>query len=118
MVIHDLMMFVGLFFLWTLCIYFMHRIAHIQSKFNPFYQIHLSHHKINYLKKSNRKFQWYYFLFYFGSLYATLDVIFILTFPAFLMYWISPQYGLYIVGFHYLYEVFLSEGTLDHNPKI
>lgn len=108
----------GLFLLWTFLVYLMHRLAHIRHKHNLFHAIHLSHHKIDYLNANNRKFKWYYFFFYFGSLNATLDVLIMLTLPAFIVYFIYPPLGIYILIFHYLYEVLLSEGALDHNPAI
>jgi len=106
-----------LFLLWTLCIYFMHRIAHIKHRLNFLHTIHLNHHRINYWKEGYR-FRWYYLFFYFGSIYASLDVFFMLTVPALFVFLIYPKVGIYILLFHYFYEVFLSEGILDHNPKI
>jgi sterol desaturase/sphingolipid hydroxylase (fatty acid hydroxylase superfamily) len=70
------------------------------------------------MNSNNRKFKWYYLFFYFGSIYATLDVLFMLTLPALIVYFIYPPLGIYILVLHYLYEVFLSEGALDHNPAI
>jgi sterol desaturase/sphingolipid hydroxylase (fatty acid hydroxylase superfamily) len=112
------MIIIGLFLLWTLLIYFMHRLAHYRHRFNPLYSIHLSHHKINYLEDENRKFKWYYLLFYFGGVLETMDVLLMLTMPAFMVYFVYPPMGIYLLLFHYLYESFLSEGVLDHNPKI
>lgn len=117
-IIINIFIFIGLFLLWTLLVYFMHRLAHIRSKNNPLYYVHLAHHKINYFKEDNRKFKWYYLFFYFGGILETLDVIVMLTVPALSVYLLFPSYGIYILLFHYLYEVFLSEGYLDHNPKI
>ncbi len=109
---------IGLFLLWTLFIYCLHRLAHYRNKFNLLYKIHLYHHKVDYYNEANRKFHWYYLFFYFGGIRETLDVIFMLTLPAVFIYLLFPQYGIYILAFHYLYEVFLSEGALDHNPRI
>jgi sterol desaturase/sphingolipid hydroxylase (fatty acid hydroxylase superfamily) len=114
----DIIISFGLFFLWTLLVYSMHRAAHIKNQYNLLRKIHLSHHKINYLERDNRRFKWYYMLFYFGSIYASLDVILMLTLPAFVVYFLYPRLGIYIIAFHYVYEVFLSEGALDHNPNI
>jgi sterol desaturase/sphingolipid hydroxylase (fatty acid hydroxylase superfamily) len=107
-----------LFFLWTLIIYILHRLAHIKHKFNFLYWVHISHHKVNYFKPENRKFKWHYLFFYFGGILETLDVLLILTLPALLIYLIDPKHGLYILFIHYFYEVFLSEGLLDHNPRV
>ncbi len=107
----------GLFLLWTLIAYFMHRIAHFRHRLNPLYYIHLAHHKINYLTE-DRKFKWYYLLFYFGSIRETLDILLILTLPAIFLFALFPRLGIYLLAYHYLYEAFLSEGLLDHNPRI
>ena len=114
----DYLLFISLFLLWTLLIYLMHRLAHVKSKFNFLYKLHVAHHKVNYWNEANRTFKWYYIFFYFGSWQATFDVFFILTLPAICISLLFPQPGIYLLVFHYLYEVFLSEGTLDHNPSI
>jgi len=114
----EIFKFISLFLLWTLMVYWMHRLARIKSQYNFLYKLHLAHHKINYQKEANLKFRWYYLFFYFGSIRASLDVFFMLTIPAFLIYLIDSRVGIFILIFHYLYEVFLSEGLLDHNPKI
>ena len=117
-IIEDVLLFFILFLFWTLCIYLIHRISHIKSSRNVLYKIHLQHHRIDYAKKSNRKFKWYYLFFYFGDIYSTLDVLIMLTLPAVIIYMVFPRIGIYILLLHYIYEVFFSEGLLDHNPKI
>lgn len=118
MIFFKVLAILGLFLLWTFLVYWMHRAAHVRSKYNFLYKLHLSHHRINYLKEENRAFKWPQLFFYFGSFSASLDVLIMLTLPAFMTFAVFPQYGIYILAFHYIYEVFLSEGTLDHNPKI
>lgn len=112
------LIFLFQFFLWTMLVYLMHRVAHIKRRYNPFHWIHMAHHRINYWKPENRVFRWYYFLFFFGSIQATIDVVLILTIPAVTVCLIYPATGVYILVFHYIYEVFFSEGVLDHNPRI
>ena len=114
----SFLIFLGLFLLWTLLVYFLHRLAHFRHKRNPLYRIHICHHRVNYFKEENRKFRWCYLLFYFGGLNETLDVLLVLTLPALVVYFIYPPTGVYILCFHYFYEVFFSEGLLDHNPKV
>lgn len=114
----SVLQFIAFFLLWTLIVYWMHRLAHIRIWYNFLYYFHLAHHKINYFRQSNLKFKWYYLFFYFGSLRASLDVICMLTIPAFIVYFIYPKIGIYILIFHYIYEVFFSEGLLDHNSNI
>lgn len=99
-------------------IYLLHRLAHLRNRFNPLYKIHIHHHKVNYLSDSNRKFKWYYLLFYFGGVYETIDVLILLTLPAVSIYLVYPGVGIYLLFLHYIYEVFFSEGLLDHNPAI
>lgn len=118
MVILKITIILSLFLLWTLLVYLMHRLAHVRHTFNFLYKIHIYHHKIDYFKKENRRFKWYYMLFYFGGVYETLDVLFILTMPLLFIYILLPNLTIYLVIFHYLYEVFLSEGMLDHNPNV
>lgn len=117
-IVINILIFIILFMFWTLLIYAIHRLAHLRHKYNPLYKLHLYHHKINYLSSENRRFKWYYIFFYFGGIYETLDVLCMLTIPAVIVYIVSPTIGLYVLILHYLYEVFLSEGTLDHNPRI
>jgi len=118
MILINLLIAAGLVLLWTLQIYILHRLAHIRHPLNFLYHIHISHHKINYLKEENRQFKWYYFFFYFGGILETVDVLVTITIPAIIVYFIYPPVGVYILIFHYLYEVFFSEGVLDHNPAI
>lgn len=115
---NNVLIFIVQFFLWTLLVYLIHRAAHYRSKYNFLLKIHLQHHRINYLNKNNRVFKWYYIFFYFGSVKATVDVVLTLTLPAVFVYLMHPPTGVYILIIHYLYEVFLSEGLLDHNPAI
>jgi sterol desaturase/sphingolipid hydroxylase (fatty acid hydroxylase superfamily) len=117
-IIGNILLFILLFMIWTLLVYIVHRLAHIRHRFNFLYHLHLYHHKINYLSAENRQFRWYYILFYFGGVYETLDVVCMLTIPALIVYSIFPVLGVYLLLLHYAYEVFLSEGTLDHNPEI
>jgi len=107
----------GLFLLWTLVIYFIHRLAHIRHRFNFLYHIHRHHHRVNYLRE-NRGFKWHHFIFFFGSFYESLDVWLMMTLPALGLFIWLPAYGICILVFHYLYEVFLSESQLDHNAAI
>jgi sterol desaturase/sphingolipid hydroxylase (fatty acid hydroxylase superfamily) len=113
----NILAFISLFLLWTLLVYLMHRLSHLKHKRNILRKIHFHHHNINYWQ-GDKIFKWYYLLFYFGSFYATLDILISLTLPALLVYLIYPPVGIYILLFHYLYEVFFSEGLLDHNPNI
>jgi sterol desaturase/sphingolipid hydroxylase (fatty acid hydroxylase superfamily) len=113
--------FAGTFLLWTLAIYWIHRLSHIHSRRNPLWRVHVAHHQINYLGSLDPidplpKYLKY--LFWFGSWKTTLDVVMVLTLPLVAIACFVPQYGILLLILHYFYEVFLSEGTLDHNPRI
>jgi len=95
----------------------MHRLAHSKHRLNFIHRIHLYHHKINYLDGGAPKFKWHFLFFYFGF-YETIDIVLILTLPAIFVYLLYPTTGVYLLIFHYFYEVLFSEGVLDHNPKI
>jgi len=108
--------------LWTFIAYWMHRLGHIKSRYNPIYYFHIPHHNLDYISKEKRKsrnFKWYYLFFYFGNIRSTLDVIFVMTIPlTILIYIIAPNEGLFLLLLHYIYEVFLGENILDHNPNL
>lgn len=111
---------VGCFGLWTLAIYWLHRWSHIHHRFNPLWWIHRAHHAEPYLREDSRP-QWPklgQFLFWLGGVRLSLDVILVMTLPLLAIVWVWPQYALPLLVFHYLYEVFLSESVLDHNPRI
>ncbi|EIJ36304.1 sterol desaturase family protein [Thiothrix nivea] len=105
---------------WLLAAYFIHRVAHIKHKWNILFYIHKAHHEINYLAsdEQNSAFKMRYLLFLFGDYRGTLDVLLTLTLPALLVLFVHTEIGLGILIFHYIYEVFLSEHVLDHNPRI
>lgn len=105
------------FLLWTLAIYWLHRLAHWRHRYNPLHYLHLSHHEINYFK-TEKKFKIAYLLWIFGDWRATLDILLNMTLPLVILTYFYPSQGLFLLVFHYLYEAFLSEGVLDHNPNI
>ncbi len=105
------------FFAWTFLTYWLHRLAHIKSKYNILYKLHTAHHEVNYFK-GGEKFSIGYLFFYFGDIRVTVDVLLTITLPLILLTFLYPSQGLVLLVFHYLHEVFLSERLLDHNPKI
>ena len=110
----------GCFLLWTFVIYCLHRLSHIHHPANPLWRIHVAHHKIPYLHSEQRQ-RWpslgQYF-FWLGDWKTSLDVFLVMTVPLIIISIIWPQYGIPLLVFHYLYEVFLSESVLDHNPHV
>lgn len=110
----------GVFLAWTLLMYLMHRLAHVVHPANPLWRIHLAHHRVPYLSMGDRNHwpQPGQFLFWLGSWQLSLDVLISMTLPLLLLCWFLPAEGLTLLVLHYLYEVFLSETRLDHNPRI
>lgn len=104
------------FMLWTLCSYWIHRIAHIPHKKNILFKVHQAHHMVQYGESYMPS--WGSFFFWFGSWKASLDVWISLTLPVVIIAIIDPVPGITLLIFHYVYEVFFSSNVLDHNPKI
>lgn len=113
--------YVFCFLLWTLASYALHRLAHVKSPYNPLFKIHLAHHKAEYGKEKNYDFKWpgwRSFVLWFGDLQSTLDVWITLIIPAIVVSILFTQTHFTVLIGVYLYEVFLSEHNLDHNPEI
>ncbi len=107
------------FLLWTFCSYWIHRCAHIHSHKNPLWLVHVAHHRIPYFKvQPVRKPALGQYFFWLGDLLTSLDVIMALTLPIVVITFIWPEYGIPLLIFHYFYEVYLSEGVLDHNGRL
>ncbi len=99
--------------------YLLHRLSHVKHRLNPLWKIHRAHHKVPYLSEDRELLpQPAQFLFWLGSWRLSLDVIIVMTLPLLVLTWFFPTQGLILLVFHYLYEVFLSEALLDHNPRI
>ena len=116
----DILTFIGgmlgTLLLWTFCIYWIHRIGHIQHPKNIFWDIHKAHHQIPYFDKEKQYMpdpgQWFWWL---GDWRTSLDVFISMTTPLLVITYFWPQYGVWWLIFHYFYEIFLSEDVLDHN---
>ncbi|MEM9304566.1 MAG: sterol desaturase family protein [Pseudomonadota bacterium] len=110
----------GCFLLWTFCMYWLHRWSHIAKPGNLLWKIHVAHHQIPYLSRATPDVRPTpgQFVFWLGGWRESLDVIVVMTLPLVLITLAFPQYGLPLLVFHYFYEVFLSEGLLDHNPRV
>ena len=105
---------------WTFIAYWLHRVSHISNPKNPLWKIHCAHHRIPYLSEptGSKVPKIGQFFLWLGSWRTSLDVIIVLTLPALVFAITLPRYGIPLLIFHYLYEVFLSEYALDHNPRI
>jgi sterol desaturase/sphingolipid hydroxylase (fatty acid hydroxylase superfamily) len=108
-----------LFLVWTFIIYWLHRLSHIHHKLNLLWRIHSAHHRGQYFPSPpDMKFHWSQLFFWHGNIASTLDIYLVFTAPALLIFLVSPYYGWPILGFHYVYEAFLSGAALDHNLKL
>jgi sterol desaturase/sphingolipid hydroxylase (fatty acid hydroxylase superfamily) len=108
------------FLAWTFLVYWMHRLSHIHHRHNPLWQLHRAHHMIPYLSqptgsaapKIGQFFLWL------GTWRTSLDVFLVMTMPAVFIAFFLPRFGIPVLVFHYCYEIFCSEYSLDHNPKV
>ncbi len=104
------------FIIWSFVVYFLHYLAH--TKYIPLLnKIHSYHHKINYFSPKNQKWNWKILFLYYGWIYETLDVWIIVTIPLLIIVFWLWWNSIYLILFHYLYEVFLNL-KLDHNPNL
>lgn len=109
----------GVFLVWTFIIYWIHRISHIKGRWNILWKIHRAHHAIPYLTmKVERWPKFGQFFFWLGDFKTSIDVVIVLTIPLVLLTLLFPYPGLCLLVFHYIYEVFLGEGILDHNTQL
>lgn len=105
---------------WTLVMYWLHRLSHVHHRYNLLWRLHTAHHRIPYLSRppQSRWPTWPQYFGWLGTWRATLDVLVVMTLPLLLLAIWLPHYGVPLLVFHYLYEVFLSEYMLDHNPRV
>lgn len=102
---------------WTALAYGIHRLAHHPAPWNRLARLHRAHHAPRYLSEP-RPLRWHHLLFWFDTREETMDVWITLTLPALLIAALLPAQAPALLGFHYLYEVLLSDGRFDHNPAI
>ena len=111
--------FLFVFLIWSLYAYGMHVLAHYNPRRNPLFKIHKAHHLIKYHQLNKPSLPtWQNYLLWFGGLRESLDVWLTLILPALILALLLPSTGGVLLLLVYLYEVFLSETVLDHNPKI
>jgi sterol desaturase/sphingolipid hydroxylase (fatty acid hydroxylase superfamily) len=104
---------------WLGLAYAIHRLAHWALPGNQLYLWHRAHHTLYYMQTGRqRSFHYSNLLFFFGSIQESLDIWITLTLPLLLVTVVWPKQGLVLLIFHYLYEIFLSDSRLDHNPCI
>lgn len=106
-----------IFILWTLNGYWAHRIAHMDFKYNLIRYFHLAHHTEVY-PKTSFGIKWYNLLWVWDLWKLTPDAILTETLQAIILSYYWPKYGLPILAFHYVYEIFFADSWIDHNPNI
>ena len=116
-VMRGIILFVLAVLLWTGMAYIIHRLAHWRGSCSILYRLHAVHHGPRYAGGSGQ-LRWHHFLLCFGSPAETLDIWITLTLPALLICLVLPMQGLLLFMFHYFYEIFCSDGQLDHNPNL
>lgn len=108
----------GYFMLWGLWSYAMHALAHskVKRELNFMRYLHMKHHAYEY--DDSKWPPWHDYFFWFGNWRSSLDVYITFTLPLVALALYDPVPGCILLGFHYVYEVFLSRNVLDHNPNI
>ena len=101
----------GYFLLWTLLIYWVHRLAHMFDI--PFVtRMHWDHHKMV-TQHTNKGWHWTNAFLFFDSWRSTLDNWFTETIPTIVFCIVFQQWWLLIA--YYLYAAFIQE-AIEHNP--
>jgi sterol desaturase/sphingolipid hydroxylase (fatty acid hydroxylase superfamily) len=113
------MKLIGYFMLWGLWSYSMHAFAHstVKRRINFMRYLHMKHHAYAYVYSDSKSTPWHDYFFWFGNWRSSLDIYITFTIPLVALALYDPVPGCILLGFHYLYEVFLSR-RLDHNPNI
>ncbi|MGE3770540.1 MAG: sterol desaturase family protein [Bdellovibrionales bacterium] len=109
--------FIGAFLLWTLLAYALHRAAHHPLFSKTLWPIHAEHHALDHMERPKFPAPTEFF-FWFGTWRRSADVWITQTIPAIIAVAVFGGYAWLILPLHYVYEVFLADGMLDHNPAI
>lgn len=59
-----------------------------------------------------------YFFFFFENVHETVEIIVGETIPAICIYLCDPDCGIYLLAFHYIYEILATDSLLEHNAQI
>lgn len=104
------MFYVGVFLLWTLMIYWCHRLAHIVPVISD---IHRDHHK-QIADNTFNGLHWSNLFLYFDSWKSTADQWVTEVIPTFMFAWLTDQWWMF--GLYYVWAAFMQE-AVEHNPK-
>jgi sterol desaturase/sphingolipid hydroxylase (fatty acid hydroxylase superfamily) len=103
-------MFVFCFLLWTLMLYWIHRVGHIIPVINA---VHLHHHR--YILTHTTKWHWSNLLLFNDDLTSTIDLWITEVIPTLVFSLVTGQYWISI--FYYIWAAFIQE-SIEHNPKV
>ena len=99
-----------IFLLWTLLIYWMHRLAHALPAMNRF---HMDHHKpVSYTPITG--LHWKNAFLWFDTFESTADQWLTEVIPTILFAWFTGHW--WIAVFYYVWAAFIQE-AIEHNPK-
>jgi len=107
----------SIYLLWTLYIYWIHRLAHYKTKWNFLFYLHRDHHKLV-LPQEIEAPTWYSYFFIRSTWKNTVDNFVSITLPLVILLFYDRSHGLPLFIYSYIYETFLADGILDHNVHI
>lgn len=102
-------MFIFYFFLWTLILYWIHRVSHSVPMIRS---IHLHHHR--FISLHLTKWHWNNLLLFNDDWVSTLDLWITEVIPTLIFSAITGQW--WISVFYYIWAAFVQE-TIEHNPN-
>lgn len=95
---------------WTLILYWAHRIGHILPKIKD---IHFHHH--HYISSNNKTgWCWSNLIFFQDNWFCTWDVYITEVIPTVIFCWMTGEW--WIFGFFYVWSAFIQE-RIEHNPN-
>lgn len=99
------------FFMWTLCLYIIHRLIHV----TPFLRrIHYDHHRYINLN-NNTKWHWNNLFLFNDTWISTLDLWIGEVIPTLMFSYITGNWWIFV--FYYLWAALVQE-TLEHNKNL
>ena len=103
------MYYVLVFLLWTLVVYWCHRLVHILPYFK---NIHADHHK-QVAQNTIQGLNWKNLFLYFDSIKSTLDQWYTEVIPTIIL---SLFFGWWLFAVYYIWAAFIQE-SVEHNPN-
>ena len=101
------MSFVLYFFMWTFCLYWVHRAAHILPILKTY---HFNHHKV--INTNTIKWNWNNLLLYNDTKESTIDLWLTEVIPTCIISYITGQW--WLIVFYYLWASLIQE-RVEHN---